>query len=174
MESEEPRHWNSSLQSPLIQQEEDDDPTRSPDSDGGKAVAETGRSLSLCSSVGTGEEVFEEIKKQLRLAGPLVAVNFLLYCLQMISVMFVGHLGQLPLAGASIATSFATVTGFSLLVNLKSCPKIVHPSISEVLSCLAFRNAVINNKPCRTHRSLFVNLLIEGSSSSVNGKLAAI
>ncbi|CAL5430923.1 unnamed protein product [Camellia sinensis] len=29
--------------------------------------------------------------------------------------MFVGHLGELPLSGASIATSFASVTGFSLL-----------------------------------------------------------
>ncbi|RLN05108.1 hypothetical protein C2845_PM13G19440 [Panicum miliaceum] len=31
------------------------------------------------------------------------------------SLMFVGHLGELELAGASVATSFATVTGFSLL-----------------------------------------------------------
>lgn len=33
------------------------------------------------------------------------------------SLMFIGHLGALELAGASIATSFATVTGFSLLVR---------------------------------------------------------
>jgi hypothetical protein len=36
----------------------------------------------------------------------------------MISVMFVGHLGELSLSGASMATSFASVTGFSLLVSL--------------------------------------------------------
>ncbi|XLT53056.1 hypothetical protein HN873_045665 [Arachis hypogaea] len=62
-------------------------------------------------------EIFEEARKQLWLAGPLVTVSLLNYGLQVISVMFVGHLGQLPLSGASMATSFASVTGFSLLVG---------------------------------------------------------
>ncbi|XP_022153280.1 protein DETOXIFICATION 16-like [Momordica charantia] len=66
------------------------------------------------------EEIVAEVKKQLTLAGPLVSVNLLINCLQMISVMFVGHLGQLPLAGASMATSFASVTGFSLLNGMGS------------------------------------------------------
>ncbi|TKW21303.1 hypothetical protein SEVIR_4G168001v4 [Setaria viridis] len=38
----------------------------------------------------------------------------------MISVMFVGHLGELSLAGASMASSLATVTGFSLLLGMAS------------------------------------------------------
>ncbi|KAK9162417.1 hypothetical protein Syun_003319 [Stephania yunnanensis] len=58
----------------------------------------------------------EEMKRQVKLAGPLMSVNFLMYSVQVISVMFVGHLGELPLSGASMATSFASVTGFSLLV----------------------------------------------------------
>ncbi|XP_059309108.1 protein DETOXIFICATION 16-like isoform X1 [Lycium ferocissimum] len=62
----------------------------------------------------------EEVKKILALAGPLMSVNLLLYCLQVISVMFVGHLGELALSGASMATSFATVTGFSLLAGMGS------------------------------------------------------
>lgn len=61
--------------------------------------------------------IIAELKKQLWLAGPLVSVNILLFCVQMISVMFVGHLGELALAGASMATSFAGVTGFSVLVS---------------------------------------------------------
>ncbi|GMN52146.1 hypothetical protein TIFTF001_021285 [Ficus carica] len=68
----------------------------------------------------TKGEVVAEAKKQLRLAGPLVCVNVLTYCLQVISVMFVGHLGELALAGASMATSFASVTGFSLLIGMGS------------------------------------------------------
>ncbi|GAV59613.1 MatE domain-containing protein [Cephalotus follicularis] len=68
----------------------------------------------------TKEEIVEEVKKQLLLAGPLVTVNFLIYFLQVISVMFVGHLGELPLSGASMATSFASVTGFSLLKGMAS------------------------------------------------------
>ncbi|KAK4720775.1 hypothetical protein R3W88_011008 [Solanum pinnatisectum] len=66
------------------------------------------------------DDFLEEVKKILALAGPLMSVNFLLYCLQVISVMFVGHLGELALSGASMATSFATVTGFSLLMGMGS------------------------------------------------------
>ncbi|KAL6331916.1 hypothetical protein AAG906_020265 [Vitis piasezkii] len=50
------------------------------------------------------EEILGEVKKQLKLAGPLVSVNLLLYSLQVIS-----------LSGACMATSFASVTGFSLM-----------------------------------------------------------
>ncbi|KAI4376260.1 hypothetical protein MLD38_014045 [Melastoma candidum] len=66
------------------------------------------------------EFFFPEVKRQLLLAGPLVLVNLMLYALQVISVMFVGHFGELPLAGASMATSFASVTGFSLLIGMGS------------------------------------------------------
>ncbi|PUZ51799.1 hypothetical protein GQ55_6G218900 [Panicum hallii var. hallii] len=67
---------------------------------------------------GGGEEeslVWTEVKRQLHLAGPLVPGYLLQYVVQLMSLMFVGHLGELELAGASVATSFATVTGFSLL-----------------------------------------------------------
>ncbi|KAB2054984.1 hypothetical protein ES319_A11G004600v1, partial [Gossypium barbadense] len=63
--------------------------------------------------------IWEEAKKQVWLAGPLIGVSLFQYSIQMISVMLVGHLGELPLSAASMATSFATVTGFSLLVILK-------------------------------------------------------
>jgi len=62
------------------------------------------------------KDVVEEVKKQLWLSGPLITVTLLNFCLNVISVMFVGHLGELALSGASMATSFASVTGFSLLV----------------------------------------------------------
>ncbi|KAL6984996.1 Protein DETOXIFICATION 16 [Sarracenia purpurea var. burkii] len=66
------------------------------------------------------KEILGEVKKQLRLAGPIVSVNLLVYCLQVISVMFVGHLGELPLSGAAMATAFASVTGFSFLMGMAS------------------------------------------------------
>ncbi|KAF9591615.1 hypothetical protein IFM89_004844, partial [Coptis chinensis] len=59
-----------------------------------------------------------EVKTQVWLAGPLIAVNLLQYSLQIISLMFIGHLGELALSSASIATSFASVTGFNLLLGL--------------------------------------------------------
>ncbi|KAD4586291.1 hypothetical protein E3N88_23892 [Mikania micrantha] len=64
--------------------------------------------------------VFEEVKKQLWLAGPLICVSLLQYSLQLVSIMFVGHLGELALSGASMANSFATVTGFSLSMGMAS------------------------------------------------------
>ncbi|KAI4376259.1 hypothetical protein MLD38_014044 [Melastoma candidum] len=62
----------------------------------------------------------QEMKRQVLLAGPLVLVYLMLYGRQVISVMFVGHFGELALAGASMATSFASVTGFSLMIGLGS------------------------------------------------------
>ncbi|KAK4485564.1 hypothetical protein RD792_008207 [Penstemon davidsonii] len=66
----------------------------------------------------TRDEIVTEAKKQLFLAGPMMFVNLLLSLVQTISVMFVGHVGELALSGASMATSFASVTGFSLLVGM--------------------------------------------------------
>eukprot|EP00261_Vitis_vinifera_P040683 XP_019081926.1 PREDICTED: protein DETOXIFICATION 17-like isoform X2 [Vitis vinifera] len=65
-------------------------------------------------------EIGEEVKKQLALAGPLTIVGVLRYLTQAVSLMFVGHLGELPLASASMAASFASVTGFSLLIGMGS------------------------------------------------------
>uniref|UniRef100_A0A3Q7H703 Protein DETOXIFICATION n=1 Tax=Solanum lycopersicum TaxID=4081 RepID=A0A3Q7H703_SOLLC len=65
-------------------------------------------------------EILGELKRLLVLAGPLMSVNFLLSCLQAVCIMFVGHLGELSLSGASMATSFASVSGLSLLLGLAS------------------------------------------------------
>lgn len=64
------------------------------------------------------EWLVTELKKQFWLAGPMVCVGLLQYSLHLISVMFVGHLGQLELASASVAISFAGVTGFSVLIGM--------------------------------------------------------
>lgn len=66
------------------------------------------------------EEIVEEVKRQVWLAGPLVSVNLLQFSLQLIAIMFVGHLGELPLSGASMANSFTSVTGISLLMGMSS------------------------------------------------------
>ncbi|KAH0704550.1 protein DETOXIFICATION 16-like [Solanum tuberosum] len=65
-------------------------------------------------------ETIEELKKQLELAGPLVVVGFMQYFLLLISVMFVGHLGELSLSSATLATSFAGVTGFRFMLGMAS------------------------------------------------------
>ncbi|KAH9624942.1 hypothetical protein KSS87_004434 [Heliosperma pusillum] len=65
-------------------------------------------------------EVFEEAKKQFTLAGPLIAVSILQFCVQLITIMFVGHLGQLPLSSVSLGTSFASATGLYVLLGMSS------------------------------------------------------
>ncbi|XP_019161860.1 PREDICTED: protein DETOXIFICATION 16-like [Ipomoea nil] len=65
------------------------------------------------------DEVSGEVKKLMVLAGPLISVNLLLTSLQFISLMFAGNRGgELSLSGASMATAFASVTGFSFMRGL--------------------------------------------------------
>ncbi|KAL6883665.1 hypothetical protein ACP4OV_011079 [Aristida adscensionis] len=58
-----------------------------------------------------------EVKRQLSLAGQLVAGFLLQNLVRVMSVMFVGHLGVLALSSASVAN----VTGFSLQCTSGSC-----------------------------------------------------
>ncbi|TVU32448.1 hypothetical protein EJB05_24179, partial [Eragrostis curvula] len=69
---------------------------------------------------GADEEksVLSEVKKQLGLAVPLVVGCLLQQIILTISIMFVGHLGELALASASLATSFATASGFYLMTGM--------------------------------------------------------
>ncbi|KAG5022165.1 hypothetical protein JHK85_018507 [Glycine max] len=62
----------------------------------------------------------EEAKKQLWLAGPMVFVSVFQYSLQVISLVFVGHLDELLLASTSLATSFVNATGFNVLMGMSS------------------------------------------------------
>ncbi|XP_057868139.2 protein DETOXIFICATION 16-like [Cryptomeria japonica] len=64
--------------------------------------------------------IWEEVKKQCWIAGPMVSVNLLQFSMQVMSVMVVGHLGELALSSAAIATSFASFSGFSVLMGMGS------------------------------------------------------
>jgi len=55
-----------------------------------------------------------------RLAAPMIAVALLQLMMQLISTIMVGHLGEVPLAGAAIANSLTNVSGFSVLVSVDS------------------------------------------------------
>ncbi|PON40074.1 Multi antimicrobial extrusion protein [Parasponia andersonii] len=60
----------------------------------------------------------EETKKQVLFSLPMILTNGSYYLITLISVMFAGHLGQLHLAGATLANSWATVTGYALMIGL--------------------------------------------------------
>jgi MATE family multidrug resistance protein len=58
-----------------------------------------------------------ELKRLSVLTGPMVAVILSQNMLQVISIMMVGHLGELALSSTAIAISLSAVTGFSFLVS---------------------------------------------------------
>ena len=51
-----------------------------------------------------------ELKRSGSLAGPMVAVTLTQYMLEVISMMMVGHLGELALSSTAIATSMGGAT----------------------------------------------------------------
>ncbi|KAL6848630.1 hypothetical protein ACP4OV_021213 [Aristida adscensionis] len=71
---------------------------------------------------GWWSEVAREAGVVGRVALPMAAVSVLQYAVQVASNMMVGHLpgGVLPLSASAIATSLATVSGFSLLIGMAS------------------------------------------------------
>ncbi|XP_065636923.1 protein DETOXIFICATION 6 isoform X2 [Quercus suber] len=60
----------------------------------------------------------QELKKASSIAAPMAVVSILQYLLQVVSIIMVGHLGELSLSGVAIATSLTNVTGFSLLSGM--------------------------------------------------------
>ena len=59
-----------------------------------------------------------EVKGVCYLSGPMVAVNFSVFFLQIISLMMVGHLGKFALSSTAIAISLCATSGFSVIVSL--------------------------------------------------------
>ena len=63
----------------------------------------------------------KEAKNQVLFALPMILTNVFCYSITLVSAMFAGHLGELELAGATLANSWAVVTGIAVMVILSSC-----------------------------------------------------
>ena len=59
----------------------------------------------------------EETRNQILFSLPMILTNVFYYMITLVSVMFAGHLGELELAGATLANSWAMVTGFAFMVT---------------------------------------------------------
>ncbi|XP_028802191.1 protein DETOXIFICATION 48-like [Neltuma alba] len=66
----------------------------------------------------TPKEVVSEIKDISRISGPTAITGLLLYSRAMISMLFLGHLGEMELAGGSLSIGFANITGYSVISGL--------------------------------------------------------
>ncbi|KAE8659213.1 hypothetical protein F3Y22_tig00116964pilonHSYRG00338 [Hibiscus syriacus] len=63
-------------------------------------------------------EALEEIKAVGKISGPTAVSSLLLYSRAMISMLFLGYLGELELAGGSLAIGVANITGYSVISGL--------------------------------------------------------
>ncbi|KAL2944333.1 Protein DETOXIFICATION 18 [Bienertia sinuspersici] len=61
-----------------------------------------------------------EAKTQILFSLPMIFTNVCYYLIPLVSVMFAGHLGKTQLAGANLANSWASVTGFAFMVRFLS------------------------------------------------------
>ncbi|KAL8217767.1 hypothetical protein R6Q57_021140 [Mikania cordata] len=68
----------------------------------------------------TTSQVTEELKELLSMAIPITAANCLVFLRAVVSVLFLGRLGSLELAGGSLSLGFTNITGYSVLVGLAS------------------------------------------------------
>lgn len=66
----------------------------------------------------THSEAMEEIKAIGKISGPTAITGLLLYSRAMISMLFLGYLGELELAGGSLSIGFANITGYSVIAGL--------------------------------------------------------
>jgi multidrug resistance protein, MATE family len=66
----------------------------------------------------TAGETFREAVALCRLAFPIALTALLLYSRMALSMLFLGTIGDLPLAAGSLAIAFANITGYSVLSGL--------------------------------------------------------
>ncbi|PKI40942.1 hypothetical protein CRG98_038470 [Punica granatum] len=60
----------------------------------------------------------EEVQSLGKIAGPIVMTTLLIFSRSVISMLFLGHLGKVELAGGSLALGFGNITGNSILKGL--------------------------------------------------------
>ncbi|XP_061345685.1 protein DETOXIFICATION 51-like [Gastrolobium bilobum] len=66
----------------------------------------------------TISEVITEVKSLMVLSFPIVITALIFYTRSMVSMLFLGHLGEVELAAGSLAIAFANITGYSVLSGL--------------------------------------------------------
>ncbi|POO00549.1 Multi antimicrobial extrusion protein [Trema orientale] len=64
------------------------------------------------------DEILSEAKSLFNLAFPIALTALILYSRSILSMLFLGHLGDLQLAAGSLAIAFANITGYSVLSGL--------------------------------------------------------
>ncbi|KAK1422161.1 hypothetical protein QVD17_25083 [Tagetes erecta] len=96
----------------------------------------------------TTPQVIDELKELLSMALPITAANFLVFLRAVVSVLFLGRLGSLELAGGALSLGFTNITGYSVLVGLASglepvCSQAYGNNKLELVNLSLYRMVVI-------------------------------
>ncbi|XP_047968387.1 protein DETOXIFICATION 12-like [Salvia hispanica] len=98
------------------------------------------------------KEIGEEVKRLGYIAAPMVAVTLSFYLLEIVSLIMVGHLGELALSSAAIAISLAGITGFSFLLGMASA--------LETISGQAFGAQQYKKLGTQTYTAIFSLIIV--------------
>ncbi|XP_020550994.1 protein DETOXIFICATION 53-like isoform X1 [Sesamum indicum] len=64
------------------------------------------------------KQVAEKLASLAKIACPIIITSLLMYSKSFVSMLFLGHLGDIALSGGSLSISFANITGYSVLKGL--------------------------------------------------------
>uniref|UniRef100_A0A7I3ZYA6 Protein DETOXIFICATION n=2 Tax=Physcomitrium patens TaxID=3218 RepID=A0A7I3ZYA6_PHYPA len=109
------------------------------------------------------QQVVEELKESMRIAGPLAVANGIAYARLMVSVLCLGRLGGLELAGGALSIGFTNITGYSVLYGLASgmdpiCSQAVGSKNWHVVGLTLQRTVLILLAACLPIGMLWTNL----------------
>ncbi|CAI8593782.1 unnamed protein product [Vicia faba] len=130
----------------------------------------------------TTTQVVEELKELWSMALPITAMNMLVFVRAVVSVLFLGRLGSLELAGGALSIGFTNITGYSVLVGLASglepvCSQAFGSKNWELLSLSLQRMVLILLMAIIPISALWVNLerimLFMGQDSGIT-EMAAV
>ncbi|KAI3781758.1 hypothetical protein L2E82_11782 [Cichorium intybus] len=71
-----------------------------------------------CHHIPTTSQIIHETKALFKLSSPIALGALILYSRSILSMLFLGHLGDTELAAGSLAIAFANITGYSILSGL--------------------------------------------------------
>lgn len=108
-------------------------------------------------------QIVEELRELMGIACPMAAMNCVVYVRAMVSVLCLGRLGGLQLAGGALSIGFTNITGYSVLFGLASgmdpvCSQAFGSKNWSMIGLTLQRTILILLSACLPISILWVNL----------------
>ncbi|GKA10195.1 DETOXIFICATION 51-like protein [Tanacetum coccineum] len=125
-----------------------------------------------CHQILTLSNMFHESKALFKLASPIALTALIFYTRSIVSMLFLGHTGDIELAAGSLAIAFANITGYSVLAGLAlgmeplCCQAFganqVFPSSLGFVVSTRVGNELDSNRPGKARITAFVSIFLAG------------